>query len=184
MTRWFWIYPKSPLRKERKLTTERQIDKNISDLVGALADPIIAYPGGWGETIPEWVKNSITLERLVMNMKALKGEEPTGTDAEAMAYLYSASLTAPMDSDWTEIYLYLAGRVITQNRKTEIPPDIKVESLNEYQQNELRSLKRWLYEARTRARRERDQAERRQQKEEETREKEIVQPPMFKFYND
>jgi hypothetical protein len=37
-----------------------------------------------------------------MNMKALKGEEMTWTDAEACAYLYTASLTAPMDSGWLE----------------------------------------------------------------------------------
>jgi hypothetical protein len=35
-----------------------------------------------------------------MNMKALKGEEMTGTDAEAYAYLYTASLTQPMGHDY------------------------------------------------------------------------------------
>ena len=56
-----------------------KVEKGISDIVGALSDPIIAFPGGWGDTIPKWLKNAITLERLVMNMKALRGEEPTGT---------------------------------------------------------------------------------------------------------
>ncbi len=45
-----------------------------------------------------------------MNMKALKGEEMTGTDAEACAYLMTLSLTQPMDSDWTQIYLYVASQ--------------------------------------------------------------------------
>jgi len=31
---------------------------------------------------------------MMWDMKALKGEEPTGTDAEACAYLYTAGLTA------------------------------------------------------------------------------------------
>ncbi len=44
------------------------------------------------------------------DMKAPKGKEPTGTDAEAGAYLMTLSLTQPMDSDWTQIYLYIAGQ--------------------------------------------------------------------------
>ncbi len=43
--------------------------------------------------MPDWLKNAITLERLEMNMRALKGEDMIGTDAEACAYLY----TAPRD---------------------------------------------------------------------------------------
>jgi hypothetical protein len=77
----------------------------VDDLVGTLIDPIIVYPGGWGDSLPEWLKTSITLERLEMNMRALKGEEPTGTNAEACAYLMTVSLTQPIDSDWTQIYL-------------------------------------------------------------------------------
>ena len=87
------------------MTTEKQLDKGISEIVGVFTDPILVFPGGWGDSLPEWLKTAITLERLEMNMKALKGEEMTGTDAEACAYLMTVSLTQPMDSDWTEIYL-------------------------------------------------------------------------------
>ncbi len=91
------------------MSTEKQAEKGISDILGALTDPIIVFPGGWGDSLPEWIKGEITLERLVMNMCALKGEEPTGTDAEACAYLNTLSLTHPMDRDWVQIYLYIAG---------------------------------------------------------------------------
>jgi len=64
-------------------------DAMISDLVGTFTDPIIVYPGGWGDTLPDWLKNAITLERLEMNMRALKGEELTGTDAEAWGNISS-----------------------------------------------------------------------------------------------
>jgi hypothetical protein len=50
------------------------IEKGVDELVGALSDPIIVFPGGWGDTLPEWIKTAITLERLEMNMKALKVE--------------------------------------------------------------------------------------------------------------
>jgi hypothetical protein len=86
------------------------IDKGISEIVGVFTDPIVVFPGGWGDTLPEWLKNAITLERLEMTMKLLKGEEIVGTDAEACAYLMTLSLTQPMDSDWTQIYLYVASQ--------------------------------------------------------------------------
>ena len=37
------------------------------------------------------------MDRLEMTIRAPRGEEPTGTDAEACAYLYTAGLTAPMN---------------------------------------------------------------------------------------
>ena len=86
----------------------QSIEKGISEIVGVFTDPIIVFPGGWGDTLPEWLKNAITLERLEVKMRALKGEEMTGTDAEACAYLFTAALTQPMDHDWGQIYLYIA----------------------------------------------------------------------------
>ena len=144
------------------LTTEVKIEKGISDLVGALTDPIIVFPGGWGDSLPEWLKQAITLERLVTNMGALKGEEMAGTDAEACAYLYTASLEAPMDNDWTQIYLYVAGKVVSRGKDTEVPGDIKVDSLNNYQMGLLQGLKYWIYEQRVKHRREKHRAEKAQ----------------------
>jgi len=139
-----------------------QIDEQIDNLVGALTDPIIVMPGGWGDTLPEWIKNQITLERLAQNMKALKGEKSTATDAEACAYLYTASLEAPMDSDWTQIYLHVAGKEVSRARDTEIPDDIRVDSLNDYQMGLLQDLKDWIYEQRVKHRREKQRAEKAQ----------------------
>ena len=61
-------------------------------------------PGGWGDTLPKWIKDRIVLETLLENVKGLHGEQPTGSDAEAMAYLYTASLTAPISTEWANIY--------------------------------------------------------------------------------
>ncbi|MDO8567126.1 MAG: hypothetical protein Q7R57_00245, partial [Dehalococcoidales bacterium] len=57
-------------------------EKGIADLVGVFTDPIIVFPGGWGDTIPDWLRTAITMERLAMNVMALRGDEATGTDAE------------------------------------------------------------------------------------------------------
>jgi hypothetical protein len=163
----------------------QNIEKGISDIVGALTDPIIVFPGGWGEDLPEWLKTAITLERLVMNMKALKGEEPTATDAEACAYLMTVSLTQPIDSDWTQIYLYVAGKTYEKWRAKEsgatMPADIQVDSLNDYQAGELKRFKSWLYQKRVQARQHRERAERRQQGEGEAARRKAEQPVLFDF---
>jgi hypothetical protein len=114
-------------------------------------------------------------------MKALKGEEMTGTDAEACAYLYTRSLVSPMDSDWTNIYLHTAGRVSTRWNKTEMPPDIRVEQLTGEQGKDLARLKEWLYRKRVESRQERDRAERKQQKETEAAQAMTEQPALFSF---
>jgi hypothetical protein len=163
------------------LTTEKQLEKGISHIVGVFTDPILVFPGGWGDTLPEWLKSTITLERLIENMRALKGEEMTGTDAEACAYLYTASLTVPMDSDWSEIYLYVAGKVYSSWKKTEMPEDIRVESLRDDQLRDLNRLKEWIYQQRTKIRLEKYRAERRQQKEAAAAEIKELRPALFEF---
>ena len=156
-----------------------KMEKGISEIVGALTDPIIVFPGGWGEDLPDWLKSTITLERLAMNMRALKGEEMTGTDAEACAYLYTASLTQ-IDHDWTKIYLYIAGKVYERWRTKEsgvtIPDDIRMDSLTDDQMRDLNRLKAWLYRKRTTIRLDQDRAERRQKREEEAAKMKEAQP--------
>ena len=160
----------------------QQVERGISDIVGALTDPIIAYPGGWGDTLPDWLKHAIIVERMAMNLKALKGEEITGTDAEACAYLYTAGLCFPLDHDWTDIYLYITGQVYSQHHDgAQVPEDIRVESLNTEQIRDLRRLKGWIFQGRTRARQERDRAERRERREEEAARKKAEKPVLFEF---
>ncbi|MBA7519922.1 hypothetical protein ES705_12010 [subsurface metagenome] len=102
----------------------REMNKGITEIVGVFADPIIVMPGGWGDTLPDWLKEAITLERLIENMEGLKRGAMTGTDAEACAYLYTASLTAPTSHDWAQVYLYVAGKVIERHKKGGLCPRI------------------------------------------------------------
>jgi len=159
----------------------KTVEKGISDIVGCLTDPIIVFPGGWGDTLPDWLKTAITLERMVGDMKALKGEEPTGTDTEACAYLMTLSLTQPMDSDWTQIYLYIAGQSYKRWNKGEMPADIAVDSLSDYQMTELNRLKAWIYRQRVKTRLERDRAERKERREETEARRESEQTELFQF---
>lgn len=159
----------------------KNVNSMVDDLVGTLTDPIIVYPGGWGDSLPEWLKNAITLERLTENMKETKGGQPTGTDAEACAYLNTASLTAPMNGDWGQIYLYVAGKLYRRWHKSELPEDIRVDSLTDQQTDDLNRLKEWLFRRRTTARQEVERNERRQQKEEELDKRKTEQPALFEF---
>ena len=163
------------------MNTDKTVEKGISEIVGVFCDSIIVMPGGWGDTLPEWIKTAITLERLIENMQALKGEELTGTDAEACAYLYTASLTAPMSHDWAQIYLYIAGQSYKRWNKGEMPADIAVDSINDHQVGELNRLKSWLYRQRVKARQEKDRAERRQEKKEAEAQREEEQSALFEF---
>ena len=163
------------------MNTPKTGEKGISEIVGVFTDPIIVFPGGWGHTLPEWLKNAITLERLAMNMRILKGELPTGTDAEVCAYLYTASLTQPMDHDWTRIYLYIATKTYQRWGKNEMPSDIAVDSISDYQTGKLNRLREWLYQKRTQIRLERERVERRQKKEEDEARRKAEQPALFTF---
>jgi len=109
----------------------------------------------------------------------------TGTDSEACAYLMTASLTQPMDHDWAQIYLYIAGKVYekwrTKDSGVTMPTDIRVESLDDSQMRDLNRLKEWLYHKRTQIRLDRDRAERRQKREDEAARRKAEQPALFEF---
>jgi len=159
--------------------SERKVDGWIDVIVGALFDPIIVMPGGWGDDLPEWLRTRVTLERLAENIVATReNREITATDAEAACYLFTASLTAPIGDDWTQIYLYVAGGEM----KDKMPEDLKVEALTESQWRDLKELKNWIYRQRVKHRKEKSQREHRETKgEANTKELETrpVQPSFF-----
>jgi hypothetical protein len=156
-------------------------DSMVSDIVGIFTNPILVFPGGWGDTLPDWIKTAITMDRLEMSIRASKGEEETGTDAEACAYLYTAGLTAPMDHDWSRIYLYVSTKTYARHKGGEMPEDIRVESLDDYQMGELKRLKDWIYRQRVKARQERDRVDRRIEREGAEAQRKAEQPALFQF---
>ena len=93
----------------------------------------------------------------------------------------TASLTQPISRDWTEIYLYLTTKIFSKHKDCQVPEDIKVESITDYQMNELNRLKSWLYRQRVKARLEKDKAERKQKKDEAEAKQEEQQPALFQF---
>jgi len=167
------------------------LDKSIDNMVGSLCDPIIVHPGGWAtpDMIPEWLRNRITLDRMIELMVAHKeGRDPIGTDSEALAYMIPASMEAPLGHDWTQIYLHLATLVRDREKDKVVPEDIRVEKLDRNQEEDLLRLKRWIYETKLKHRAGRRQEIKREIKEDKKREKEKAEakdrdakPSLFDF---
>jgi hypothetical protein len=136
----------------------------IEDMVEVFTALLIVYPSGWEDTLPDWIKSEVTLQRLV---RLMKSDDGLATDVEALAYMYPRTLEAPLDHDWTQIYLYLATRVMgsrLSSKGAEIPADIRVEQLDPYLEGKLIELKPWIQERQRRAMAERRKAERWQER--------------------
>jgi hypothetical protein len=142
---------------------DKKADGWIEDLVGALCDPIIVYNSEWKESLPDRIKNQITLERLVMNMKVMhEGGVPVG-DTEAMAYIFPRTMDAPITEQWMRIYSFCFNQAMTF-MKVEIPEDLKSGPLSEYDLYQLNHLKHWIYQQRVKYRKEKQRGERREAK--------------------
>ena len=109
---------------------KKELDKNLEELVSIFFKPLVVYPSGWHDILPEWIKNEIPIQRMVYQMLKYKGKvkENRATDVEALAYLYTASLAQPMPDEYSEIYLYLTRKSLEWQGKKEIP-----EFLQEYE---------------------------------------------------
>lgn len=70
------------------------------------------------------------------------------TDEEAMTYIMTASLAFPLNSEWTEIYMYLTRKYLLTWKKTkpeDLPDFLQNEIiLDDYKTSMLRGLKSWI----------------------------------------
>lgn len=168
-----------PPRKDVNLSSA------IDDMVSCFTDPIIVWPqGGWADTIPQWLKEQVKIDRLFQLLKTVHGEKPTATDSEALLYMYPLALERPLDHDWTQIYLYLGTTVLVPAGKT-VTDDIRVEELTSSQLYDLNLLKDFIYESRKKhrseLRRQGNREERKQKEESQEREESAVVQHSFKF---
>ena len=134
------------LRGDVRKHIHKNTGKMVEKVVKALFKPIIVHPG-WKE-VPENVLRDIRIQRL---QQVLKGEEGEATDAEALAYLSSASMVAPMRSEWVRIYEYVFQRYLDWNgipRPEFLREDIK---LSKYEESELKRFRIWLWDQAERA---------------------------------
>jgi hypothetical protein len=154
---------KAPPAKQEPLAllappaVSQSINDGIGDLVHAIAGPVIVFPNtGWESTIPKWIFSEIQLRRLMRSMQEHRNQVPfedhqKALDIECLVYIYPASLAAPMDHTWVNIYLWL-GRKCMMERLTggkqmesEAFNGWGREKLDDDEQRELDGLKSWLW---------------------------------------
>ena len=119
----------------------------IEYIARALTDPIVVFPPAYGDDVPESLKEYIQTERL---LQLLKEDPPIeeATDAEALAYLMTASYAAPLSHDWQAIYLHLASKY-AKSQGLQLPEDLqdimeRYRELEPHQEEELSRLKSWI----------------------------------------
>jgi hypothetical protein len=120
--------------------------KKGQELMEIFTTPIVFHPGGWEDTLPAWLRTRVISERLAL---IENGGWDKATDAEVTCYLYTAALSQPLSSDWTDITLYQAAKQIPQ--LYEALPNAPRE-LSDYQTSELNDLKRKIRESQIRKR--------------------------------
>lgn len=131
------------------------------DLMDALTAPVITWPSPWQLDIPDDVMGAISMARMVALMK---GEE-MATIPEVVAYLMPRSSEAPMSRECANIYLYVSREYLINYRsvKAEVV-DFAPTELDDYEQELLLRLRRWIWEKRRSALKERDRARKRAEK--------------------
>jgi hypothetical protein len=133
------------------------LDKSIQGLAGAITDPIIVMKGMESEPIPEWLRTRIKMERILEE----NSPKPTGTDAEALLWLMTASLAAPITNDAAYIY----GNLMDKEMKTQGNNNLAqisnlVRPLTADQKNQLEQLKADIYRDRKKGQAELDKRRR------------------------
>jgi hypothetical protein len=99
-----------------------------------------------GDNPPETITKDLTINRLITAMEISKTPEvtPMAPEPEAMWYLSTASLEAPLDRDWTDIYMALTRRWLQKQGK-DIPEFLLEPELNEMQRSDLKRLREWIF---------------------------------------
>jgi len=128
-----------------KPTEAVQLPLPLEVLATALADPLVIYPSGWDLSLPEWLRQAVTEERLARlatgDGDGLPASAGLATLAEALAYLYCAGLTVPLSHEWAEIYGNLAARYMADRGAT-LPEDMQPRDFTDYEERLLDELRR------------------------------------------
>lgn len=92
--------------------------------------------------IPDWLKNRIAFERDVRTLQKMLGKPVSdeASDAEVCACLMDASFVAPLNHDATEIYLFLATKLMLE-KGMNAPDSVCITELTPEQEWELKGMR-------------------------------------------
>jgi len=151
----------------------REIKKRDEDIFVraveyALFAPFVGTPE-WKDLLrDEELKFQAKLHRLANSLKIIQEEK--ATEYEALLYLHTASLTAPLKEEWIRIYKYLFKKFYSNKLPENIAKDFPDE-LNEYERKLLDDLRRKIFRVQIQHLNEKRKREQRQEKEERNQKK-------------
>jgi hypothetical protein len=112
---------------------------------------LVVGDAAWADTIPEWLKAEVAAERLVLGLAGVLKPELEGRVgyAEVCVYLYTASLRAPMPSEYAQVYLHVSSTLM-KRRGMQVPEECVVteEQLRPDENRVLEELRRDLWRLR------------------------------------
>lgn len=145
----FECEPISAQKKTSKSNKKRSNDF-VFNFMDCLTSPIIVFKSAWQDTIPKDILKNIKLSRLLCSMH----QEEMASLTETLAYIIPRTYEAPMPTEWVNIYIWLGLQYATQfknddqlNAMTEIAPN----ELSKYETGLLNNLRRWIYDKRRKA---------------------------------
>lgn len=95
------------------------------------------------DEVPDGLRRILPVARI---KEVLEAGVDMASNVDAAIYLSAASLIAPLDSDWADIFLYTATVSMERYAKVQVPPDIRITELSDYQQRLLANFKTDLYQ--------------------------------------
>jgi hypothetical protein len=81
-----------------------------------LEGPLMAADHGWAQTIPEWLRTAIPKARVERVLRELmeEAEGERATLEEVAAYLYTASLAAPLNHEVARVDFWVMAQVLAK----------------------------------------------------------------------
>jgi len=113
---------------------------------------LVVGDAGWADAIPEWLLEEIKTERILCGLaNIMESDNKIIGDAETVAYLFTASLRAPMSTEYANIYFYLTARLMKKRGIEKLPNFIQEvfdHGLSDYEKQELKELQTMIYRKR------------------------------------
>ncbi|MFC1975683.1 hypothetical protein ACFLXQ_04745 [Chloroflexota bacterium] len=92
-------------------------DNFSRDHIHYMLGPVVVHPSPWSENLPDWLIKAVYKDRLEQIFaeaeKGVTGE--FATESEVMAFMYAATLDAPMSHDWVQVYLWCGNIALTRH---------------------------------------------------------------------
>lgn len=134
----FEVNPTKPLSEQKN----KNSDGWVFDIMDALTSPILTFSENWADTIPSRLLKQVPMAR----MFALLKKEELATYLECSIYIYTRTLEAPMDSDWTDIYTHVSCQSLQDCFSEDHWDEVKApRTLNDWLEGKLKRLRQHIY---------------------------------------